>query len=98
MVVIQVHGVHKRVDDFPAKSRALNVAVTELLHPEDNEIPLNVGEIRFLHADGVFKSAPFSLQFLKAVFCAGGDNSGFNRLHDVFDGSLVFRELLAQAN
>ena len=32
-----------------------------------------MGEIRFLHADGVFKSVALRLRFLKAVFCAGGD-------------------------
>ena len=96
MIIGQVDHRHKGINDLAPELLALQAAAPEAIQPEENLITLQPDVAQLFQFDGPLQILGLGLQIQKPLLCGRGDDSGFDGLHHIVGGLLVFLQFGGQ--
>ena len=96
MILVQIDGIHERLNNLLLIVRVIDVSVLELADPV-HDLLFGVFWPRQLRLCDVDRQLfPLFFQLLQSLLGGGGQNTGLNRIHQIGDALFTFLELCFQ--
>ena len=96
VIIGQIDHRHKGINDLAPELLALQAAAPEAIQPKENLIALQPDVAQLFQFDGPLQILSLGLQIQKPLLCGRGDDSGFDGLHHIVGGLLVFLQFGGQ--